>query len=229
MNIMRPAVLIALLLIAMILLAGCGQRVPPRNSTSSNPWNKTTPKATPVSSKITPVPTTTSPFIPATITPTGSTTATPAMVYRTEPPTPNATANLSLLDKKKLVFSYNRTAYTYTLANPPLLIDYTLTVPNITKTRVITDPVSGSDKTVSITYPNPNAWFELTVTDQETKRVILRSGYGGQYDVGYSKKIWIRYPGDYYLEGSLGGGGQWPNAGTASSTTRAPPRRVSAG
>jgi hypothetical protein len=200
MNIMRPAVLIAILLVAMILLAGCGQRVPPRNSSSKNPWNQTTPKVTPVGSKITPTPTSTSPFIQATITPVESVTGTTPAAYRTEPPTPNATANLTVLDRKKLPFSYNKTAYTYTLDNPPLLIDYTLTVPNITKTRVVTDPVTGGDKTVSITYPDPNAWVELTVKDLETNRIIVRSGYGGQYDVSYSKKVWIRYPGDYYLE-----------------------------
>ena len=34
----------------------------------------------------------------------------------------------------------------------------------------------------------------------ETNRVIARNGYGGQYDVSFSKKIWVRYPGTYYIE-----------------------------
>jgi len=99
-----------------------------------------------------------------------------------------------------MVFIYNRTAFTYDLENPPLLIDYTLTVPNITKTRVVTDPVSGDDETVTITYPDPAAAFEVTVRDLKTKRVLLQNGYGGNYDVAYSKQLWVRYPGNYYIE-----------------------------
>jgi hypothetical protein len=197
---MRPAVIIAILLVILLLLAGCGQRVPPRNSTTKNPWNQTTPKVTPVNSRVTPTPTSTSPFIPVTITPEDTATVTPGAPYRGEPAPANITANLTVIETKKLYFIFNKTAYTYTLDDPPLLIDYTLIVPNITKTRVVTDAVSGSDKTVTITYPDPMASFEVSVKDVETDRVIARDGYGGQYDVSYRKKIWIRYPGTYVIE-----------------------------
>jgi hypothetical protein len=201
MRFMRPAVILAILLVIMLLLAGCGQRVPPRNTTSKSPWNQTSTKATPGSgSQITPIPTTTSPFIPVTITPEETVTVTPGAPYRGEPAPANVTANLTVLETKKLVFIWNKTAYTYPLKSPPLLIDYTLTVPNITKTRVIADPVTGDDKTVPITYPDPIAFFEVSVRDTETNRVIARDGYGGQYDVKFSKKIWVRYPGTYIIE-----------------------------
>jgi hypothetical protein len=199
---MRWTGVIAILLMLLIILAGCGQRVPTRNATSKNPWGNTTPTPggsggsgqTPV------VPTTPSPFIQATLIPMGTNTPSPFPTYRNPPPVANITANLTVIDEKTLPFVYNRTAFTYTLEDPPLLIDYTLTVPNITRTRSIKDPVSGSDTTVSITYPDPIAVFEVTVTDLETRKVIARDGYGGQYDVGYSKQVWVRYPGSYYIE-----------------------------
>ena len=99
-----------------------------------------------------------------------------------------------------MVFSYNRTAFNFDLKNPPLLIEYTLTVPNLTKTRVITDPVSGSDSTVTVTYPDPVAWFEVSAMDLKSKHVLAKDGYGRQYDVSYSKQVWVRYPGSYYIE-----------------------------
>jgi hypothetical protein len=203
MNFMRPVGIIAILLILLVLFAGCGQRVPSRNTTPKNPWgNATLTPQTPggytVQTSV--IPTTTSPIMQATLVPTQTITTLPVPTYRTPPPVTNITANLTVLDEKTMVFSYNRTAYTYTLENPPLLIDYTLTVPNITKTRVETDPVSGGDRTVSITYPDPVAWFKVTVTDTATKSVLVQTGYGGQYDVSYSKQVWVRYPGDYYIE-----------------------------
>jgi len=193
--------IIAIVLVLMVLLAGCGQRVPTRNTTAKNPWGNTTPKKTTgPTGQTTVVPVTTSPFVQVTVTPGESVTPRPTGTYRSPPPVPNATANLTILDEKTLVLSWNRTAYNYNLENTPLLIEYTLTVPNISKTRVITDPVSGGDRIISITYPHPDALFEVTVKDLETNRIIAREGYGGQYDVSYSKDLWIRYPGTYYIE-----------------------------
>ncbi|MDD1665263.1 MAG: hypothetical protein LUQ32_07890 [Methanomicrobiales archaeon] len=200
---MRRAGIITIILILMILFAGCGQRVPTRNTTAKNPWGNTTtpPRGTGGSTIQTPVvPTTTSPIIQVTLIPTQTVTPTPVLTYRPPPPVSNLTANLTVIDEKILRFTFNSTAYMYTLENPPLLIRYTLTVPNITKTRVVVDPVSGSDKTVTLTYPDPIASFEVTVMDLETRSIIARNGYGGQYDIAYSKRVWVRYPGSYYIK-----------------------------
>jgi hypothetical protein len=214
---MRRVSIIITILILMVLLAGCGQRVPTRNTTAKNPWGNTTPRPTGGSSAVqtTIVPATTSPFVQVTLIPTETVTKSPPII---PPPPVNLTTNLTLIDEKTLVFVYNRTAYNYNLEDPPLLIEYTLTVPNISKTRVITDPVSGGDKTVTITYPDPIASFEVTVKDLETKKIIARDGYGGQYDVSYSKHIWVRYPGSYYIE-------FWGNRVTARVKFRVPQKK----
>ena len=203
MKIMRPAVIIATILILMTLLAGCGNRVPTRNVTGKNPWGNATPQTPSAGSGAqTPVlPTTTSPLLPVTIAPTLTRDTSPSII--SPPPPENLTANLTLIDEKKLVFVWNSTAYNYTLGTPPLLIDYTLTVPNITKTRVERDPTSSdpnADRTVTITYPDPIAYFNVTVRDQGTGRIVARNGYGGQYDVSFSKKVWVRYPGTYIIQ-----------------------------
>ena len=201
---MRLAVVIAFILLIMVLLAGCGSKVPTRNATPTNPWG-TTPKVggggTGPGGKITIVPTTTSPFQQVPVSPIA--TQTPAIPIISPPPPANLTENLTVIDEKTLIFVYNRTAYNYNLVNPPLLIEITLTVPNITRTRVERDPTSSdpnADRTVTLTYPDPLAFFEVTITDVATKHVIARNGYGGQYDVSYSKKVWVRYPGTYIIE-----------------------------
>lgn len=195
---MRWAGAITILLILLIISSGCGQRIPTRNTTS---WGNTTPKKTGGSaSHTTAVPTTTSPIVEVTLMPVGTETPSPIPTYRNPPQMINITANLTVIDEKTLAFSYNRSAYTYTVENPPLLIDYTLTVPNISKTRVENDPVTGGDRTVTVTYPDPVAFFEVTVKDLETNRIIVRDGYGGVYDVSKSKDVWVRYPGSYYIE-----------------------------
>jgi hypothetical protein len=205
---MRPAGIIAILLILLVLTAGCGQRIPTRNTTTKNPWSPTPTSRGTGSQGTTPVgPTTTSPLIQATLIPENTVTETPAPTYRSPPPVSNLTANLTLIDEKDLVFSYNKTAYTIDLQNPPLLIQYTLTVANITRTGVEKDPTKvptaddpNPTRTVTMTYPDPAAWFQVSVMDLKTKRVIAKDGYGGQYDVFVSKDVWVRYPGKYYIE-----------------------------
>ena len=208
MSSMRLAGVIAILLILLILSAGCGQRVPTRNSTTKNPWGNATvtPKKTGGSVQ-TPVPTTTSPVQQATLIVTETPVTTPGSTYRSPPPISNATENMTVVDEKKLVFVYNKTAFNYELENPPLLIYYTLTVPNITRTGVEKDPTKLPTETdpnptrlVTKEYPDPAAWFEVSVMDLKTKRVIAKDGYGRTYDVKPSKQVWIRYPGNYYIE-----------------------------
>jgi hypothetical protein len=207
---MRRAGIIAIILILMILFAGCGQRVPTRNTTAKNPWGNTTttPRGTGGSTIETPVvPTTTSPIIQVTLIPEKTVTTTPVGVIRSPPPVANATANLTLIDEKNMVFSYNKTAYNLELQDPPLLIVYTLTVPNITRIGVEKDPTviptadnPNPTRAVTKTYPDPAAWFEVSAMDLKTKHVIARDGYGRQYDVSVSKQVWVRYPGSYYIE-----------------------------
>ncbi|MGE5831855.1 MAG: hypothetical protein ACM3X8_02960 [Methanomicrobiales archaeon] len=207
---MRLAGVIAILLIILILTAGCGQRVPTRNTTTKNPWGNATvtPKGGGGSSSgTTVVPTTTSPLIQATLMATPTTTPISGTSYRGPPPEDNATANLTLFDEQKMGPSYIGTAYNLNLTNTPLLIDLTMTVPNITRTVAEKDPTvvpSENDpnptRTATKTYPDPTAWFEVTVMDLKTKHIIARGGYGRTYDVSTHKQVWVRYPGSYHIE-----------------------------
>lgn len=188
-------ILLAVLLAFMVPLTGCTKDI---NRTVNGTWTTPVPPRPPGSTPVptTVVPTTTSPFIPVPVTPVVTVTD---VIPPVIPPTP-VKADLVLIDEKILAFTWNSTAFSYTLKNPPLLIEYTLTVPNISRTRVVVDPITGGDRTVSISYPDPVAFFEVMVKDVETGSILARDGYGGQYDVGPSGKVWVRYPGTYYIE-----------------------------
>jgi len=209
---MRWAGAFAILLICLILLAGCGQRVPKNtgNTTTTPIWgqrarayNASDPGGTAVTGTPTVGPTTSvtsGPVASATIIPVTTASVTPVGTYRPPPPPENISANYTVIYDQSLIFSWNSSALTYTLTDPPLIIDYTLTVPNITRTRQATDPVSGGDITVTSTYPDPQAYFEITVRDPVTLKVFGQTGYGRQYDVAYSKQLKILYPGTYHIQ-----------------------------
>jgi hypothetical protein len=213
MSFMRWTGVIAFLLILMMLLAGCGQRVPGKgsNTTTTPLWGGKTvreynasaePGTTVTGTPPVGLPTvtgTSGPVAAATIIPT-TVQVTPAGTYRNPPPPINITANYTVIFDQSLIFTWNSTAFTYELINPPLIIDYTLTVPNITRTKQAKDPVSGGDITVTSTYPDPMARFEIIVRDPVTMRTFAQDGYGGQYDVSYSKQLRVLYPGKYHIQ-----------------------------
>jgi hypothetical protein len=208
---MRRAWVIAVLLVFMIVLAGCGKPIPRGSSGNTTPvWGQkpreynasggpdTTDHGTPVAGPTAEV--TSGPVLTATIIPMTTTTASPAGTYRNPPPEANITANYTVIYDENLIFSWNATALAYKLEDPPLIIDYTLTVPNITRISTDKDPVSGGDITVTKTYPDPQAYFEITVRDPVTMRIFAQGGYARQYDVSYTKQLRILYPGNYHIQ-----------------------------
>jgi hypothetical protein len=208
---MRSAGAIAILLILMVIFAGCGQRVPKSNTTTTPLWggkrpvafngSSSGPDATETGTPVGPAGTTTQgPVAVATVIPLTTTTITPAGTYHNPPAPVNLTGNFTVIYDQTLLFTWNATAVTYNLANPPLLIDYTLTVPTVTRVRQGTDPVSGADISVTASYPDPNARFEVIVRDVDTLKIVARDGYGGQYDVSNSKQVRVLSPGNYHIQ-----------------------------
>ena len=202
---------VSLLLILLIVLAGCGQRVPGKSNTSTSGtplWggqgSKTTTNSSwrPGATQTTPtvIPTTSGPVAVASVIPLTTATVTPISTYRSPPPNVNTTANYTVIYDQSLPFTWNTIAVSYGLTTPPLIIEYTLTVVNITRTRGGIDPMTGSDITVTASYPDPSARFEVTVLDPDTLKIITQDGYGGQYDIAYSKEIRVLRPGKYQIQ-----------------------------
>jgi hypothetical protein len=89
--------------------------------------------------------------------------------------------------------------FPYDLTTPPLYIKYNLTPHLITREKVINIGLS-SERTINVTYPNPNAWFAIKVLDANNGAVIDEEGYGKDYPDVPKGEFMVRNPGNYRIE-----------------------------
>jgi hypothetical protein len=184
-----------ILLVLLLLSSGCGQRPASGSNTSFQPFWTTT--VAPAGG--TPVPTTPDVGVVVEITeiPVKPTTPVP-------PPTEEVT--YVEIYNKELLFKYNTTALEYDLKYPPLIIDFTLKPEIVNRVTVTRDPTcTPTDtnlclKTVTVTYPDPSAWFTITVKYLGSDQIVAQSGYNREYDVSEEKRLTIRQPGYYHIE-----------------------------
>jgi hypothetical protein len=88
--------------------------------------------------------------------------------------------------------------FPYEVTTPPLYIKYNLTPKLITREKVINIGMS-SEKTINLTYPNPNAWFEIRVLDGNGA-VVADQGYGRDFPDVTQSEFMVRDTGKYQVE-----------------------------
>jgi len=100
-------------------------------------------------------------------------------------------------------FAYNKSAVSFDLKNPPMLIDFTLSVTNTTR-NVAGDSrvLSNEFTTVQVNDFDPNAYFEVTVREKSTGKIVLQDGFGQskQYGTVNPRHLTIRTLGNYLIE-----------------------------
>jgi hypothetical protein len=89
--------------------------------------------------------------------------------------------------------------FPYDLTVPPLYIKYNLTPKLITREKIINIGLS-TEQTINVTYPNPNAWFEIKVLDANNGAVIDDQGYGKDFPDVTKSEFMVRNPGNYRIE-----------------------------
>ena len=84
-----------------------------------------------------------------------------------------------LIYMKSQVYSYNKTAFSFNLKNPPMYINYSVIPTNITVRKLVTLK-TGSKAEQTITYSDfsPSSWFEITVRNKTTGEIYLQDGFG---------------------------------------------------
>lgn len=92
-----------------------------------------------------------------------------------------------------------KVTYDYDLTQPPLYIKYNLTPKLITREKTINIGLS-TEQTINVTYPNPNAWFEIKVLDANNGAVIDDQGYGKDFPDVTKAEFMVRNPGKYRVE-----------------------------
>ena len=94
-------------------------------------------------------------------------------------PTPIAADLSCLIYDHTQFYSYNTTAVSFDLKNPPMYISYSVVPFNITVNKVVRSP-QGGDSWITLQYSDyaPYSWFEITVRDNATGEVYLDNGFG---------------------------------------------------
>ncbi|MCX6692795.1 MAG: hypothetical protein NTW33_12315, partial [Methanoregula sp.] len=76
-------------------------------------------------------------------------------------------------------FSWNATAVSFNLTKPPMIIDFAVTPVNLTGTKITTSKsLSKEEITVTYDYFSPYSWFEITVREKNTGRILNKDGFG---------------------------------------------------
>lgn len=130
----------------------------------------------------------------------------PIETHPTDPPmidpdeSPPETTYRVIFDQT-LAFNYNATAFSYYLAEPPLIIEYTVEPKMFTDLKAYTSRFGKKeDEVVTTQYPSPDAWFELVVRDKITGNIVLKDGYGEGYTEDTDQKVKVLEDGDYQID-----------------------------
>jgi len=193
----RFSCLVGFILIACILSSAC--IAPPREN----------PGGTGVTTggvSRTPTPTVTTTTVIDTnfltpVTPFPGESVTPLPTPRNLPnPTPIPASYLTVYNNQ-LAFKYNTVAYSYDLADPPLIINICIS-PLIITRYIWYQSRSGSkeDVTLKQSAVSPTAWFEVVVRDRNTGAEVVRDGFGKTYSIDTKKTIQVRSSGQYVVE-----------------------------
>ena len=196
---MNEKVVVAVFLVALIfILSVSGCISPPKEAPLITTTNKTKAPAT--------VPTT---IVTTSPTPAYVTIETPyptsTVAYWTIPATvsPIKEDFVVIYSIKNQPFAYSKSAVSFNLKNPPMLIDFSLSVTNVSRT------IEGKSRTltndwISITTDNydPMAYFEVIVREKSTGNIVLRDGFGQsrQYGTENPRYLKLYKAGNYLIE-----------------------------
>jgi len=146
----------------------------------------------------TPSPTETSSMIQVTPFPVETPPPTTSSYTRLPDVTPEAAEYVAIF-YDTLAFKQNKTAYSYQLERPPMVIEMCIK-PNMTTRTIWYETDTGKGKTQTVTSISPAAWFEVTVRDQATGTIVAEEGFARSYSVETAKQLTLRYAGTYLIE-----------------------------
>jgi len=196
---MNEKVVVVVFLVALIfILAVSGCITPPKEA----PLIATTTKTKTTSIVPTSIVTTVPPPVYVTI---ETPYATPTIAYWTITPTvfPIKDDYVVIYSLKNQPFAYSKSAVSFDLKNPPMQIDYSLSVTNVTRnlegnSRVLTNEWT----TYQTNNYDPMAYFEVFVREKSTGNIVLQDGFGQskQYGNENIRRLTVYRSGNYIIE-----------------------------
>jgi hypothetical protein len=188
---------VTVILILIIAVSGCIS--PPIETTLKKTTTK--PAVVQPTPKIT---TTTPPTYVTMSTPYMTPEPTATVTYQTLPIiSPIKEDYVVIYSTRNQPFAFNKTAISFDLKNPPMLIDFQLSNTNITRNISGYSRVLKNEWTFNNTeYYDPIAYFEVTVREKSTGTVVLQDGFGTskQYGTENTRHLKIYSTGNYLIE-----------------------------
>jgi len=89
--------------------------------------------------------------------------------------------------------------FSCTLTNPPLDIHFSVEPRMITREKLANIGTS-AEHTVTTTYADPSAWFEVKVINENGGSVIERQGFNRDFSITPDQEFKVRMPGKYRVE-----------------------------
>jgi hypothetical protein len=126
------------------------------------------------------------------------------LAYRTLPPVTQIQEDYVIIySVLNQPFSNNKTALSFDLINPPMLIDFSLSVNKVTR-NIEGDSRSGTNDWTSYKVENndPNAYFEVTVREKSINKIVFQDGFGQikQYGSENPRHLKLLRAGNYLIE-----------------------------
>jgi hypothetical protein len=196
---MNEKVVVAVFLVALIFfLSVSGCISPPKEAPLIATTTKTKTTAGVPTTIVTTVPT------PAYVT-IETPYPTPTVAYWTIPATisPIKEDFVVIYSIKNQPFAYSKSAVSFNLKNPPMLIDFSLSVTNASRT------VEGKSRTLTnewtsyqTDYYDPMAYFEVIVREKSTGNIVLQDGFGQSKHYGTENPRYLKLyrAGNYLIE-----------------------------
>lgn len=97
-------------------------------------------------------------------------------------------------------FTYNGTAFTFDLINPPMYITYKVTPTEIAVRKVATHSINKTEYLLEYDTFDPLSYLEITVKDKGTNEVFLQDGFGIDYAQYTTRTLKVLKSGDLYIE-----------------------------
>lgn len=187
----------ALFLLFFSVISGCADL--PANDTKTTP----TSTAGPSSGEVTGGPDETSPgdVVLVNIS-TSIPTETPGRLNYTHPPeTEKPMLNYSVIYSKNDDLDFNVISLDFNLKQPPMVFEYTLDISTVEYTKAGTSQYGDKDDySYKLSFPNPNAWYEISVHDKETGELVTSEYLKLFAETPYSGSFMIYEAGDYHIE-----------------------------
>jgi len=178
------------LIVIILLVVASACVAPPKPASSANSSTGTSSHPGATGSAVTTLPT-----------PQYVTIETPYVTPARTPQTPDLTTTPTAIPVPDVwveiyrithYYSYNTTAFSYDLKNPPMLIHFSLQPVNVTGKKIVVKHYGLNIETteeVPYNYYSPYSWFEVTVRDKNTGKIFTQDGFGNPPGNSYSQNV----------------------------------------